>query len=90
MVRVRLAGRGADASMVPWIWGVNGLASVLGGLLTALGSKLIGFQAVVLIGAAMYLVAAACARQLREPDSADDDSGVQAGRPAAEPTASRS
>lgn len=42
---------------IPWMWGVNGLTSVLGSLLAAIGAKFYGFQAVFLGGAACYLLA---------------------------------
>ena len=42
---------------IPWMWGVNGIASVLGSLLAACGAKLIGFQMVVVTGAAVYVLA---------------------------------
>lgn len=46
---------------VPAMWGVNGLTSVIGSLLAAMGAKLYGFQAVMLGGALVYLGAAVLA-----------------------------
>jgi len=39
---------------VPWMWGVNGVTSVVGSVLAAVGAKLWGFHEVLLIGAAVY------------------------------------
>ena len=54
---LRAVGR-SHGALVPLVWGVNGLASVLGGLTTAAGAKAFGFQAVILCGALAYIVAA--------------------------------
>ncbi|HEX8833746.1 MAG TPA: hypothetical protein VF719_06075, partial [Abditibacteriaceae bacterium] len=43
---------------IPLVWGLNGVASVLGSLGAAMGAKLIGFNGVLMIGAAIYLFAA--------------------------------
>lgn len=43
---------------VPLIWGLNGIASVVGSLLAAMGAKNLGFSAMLGIGAAIYLCAA--------------------------------
>ena len=43
--------------IVPWAWGVNGVASVLGSVSAMLAAKLWGFQTVLLGGAAVYAVA---------------------------------
>jgi hypothetical protein len=47
-----------DASNIPLIWGLNGVASVVGSLCAAMFAKAWGFNAVLFIGAAIYLVAA--------------------------------
>ncbi|MGD9496158.1 MAG: hypothetical protein AB7Y46_07595 [Armatimonadota bacterium] len=44
-------------AMVPWAWGVNGVASVLGSVSAMLAAKLWGFQTVLLGGAAVYALA---------------------------------
>jgi len=44
-------------SMVPWAWGVNGVASVLGSVCAMLAAKLWGFHTVLLGGAAIYAIA---------------------------------
>jgi hypothetical protein len=49
---------------IPWMWGVNGVTSVLGSLLAAIGAKLIGFRLVFMSGALIYLFAALVAVRL--------------------------
>jgi MFS family permease len=44
---------------VPLVWGLNGVASVVGSLGAAMGAKLWGFHTVLLSGAAVYVAAAA-------------------------------
>lgn len=44
-------------AVVPWAWGVNGVASVLGSVSAMLAAKLWGFNTVLLGGAAVYAVA---------------------------------
>lgn len=57
-----LAGRRAE--LIPWAWGVNGAASVFGSV-AALGLALgVGFNAALLVGAGLYLLALACVRRL--------------------------
>jgi hypothetical protein len=46
------------AGKVPLIWGLNGVASVVGSLLAAMGAKNFGFGAMMAAGATIYLVAA--------------------------------
>jgi hypothetical protein len=41
---------------IPWMWGVNGLFSVVGSLAAAALAKLVGFQSVLLLGASIYLL----------------------------------
>jgi hypothetical protein len=52
--------------LVPWAWGMNGLASVVGACLAALLAMRIGFSRTFLLGAACYLVAALTAFGSRE------------------------
>ena len=47
---------GWGAAIVPWAWGINGVASVLGSVSAMLAAKLWGFQTVLLGGAAVYAV----------------------------------
>jgi MFS family permease len=49
---------GAREEKIPLIWGLNGVASVLGSLLAAMGAKNFGFSAMLGIGAAVYVLAA--------------------------------
>jgi len=43
---------------IPWMWGVNGVTSVLGSVLAAIGAKLLGFHAVLAAAALCYLLVA--------------------------------
>lgn len=60
---------GPFAALLPWAWGVNGCASVVGATAATLAAVHMGFLAVVFLGLASYLVAAAAfqamARQQR-------------------------
>jgi hypothetical protein len=47
-----------EASNIPLIWGLNGVASVVGSLCAAMFAKAWGFNAVLFIGAATYFIAA--------------------------------
>jgi hypothetical protein len=55
----RLAAKAPEA--VPWAWGINGCASVVGAVLAALLALHFGFAAVVLIAVWLYLLTAVCA-----------------------------
>jgi hypothetical protein len=57
---VRLLGERAEA-LIPWIWAVNGAASVLGSALAMLAAMNWGFGAALLIGFGMYALALVCA-----------------------------
>jgi spermidine synthase len=48
------AVRARDAGRVPWLWGVNGAASVLGSVLATLGSMHAGITALLAAGIALY------------------------------------
>ncbi|HSR71086.1 MAG TPA: hypothetical protein VLL72_01780, partial [Kiloniellales bacterium] len=45
-------------ALVPWAWGINGCASVIGAVLAALLALELGFSAVVGLAGALYLAAA--------------------------------
>lgn len=45
-------------AFIPWAWGINGCASVLAALLAALLAIHLGFSAVLLMAAALYVLAA--------------------------------
>jgi len=53
------------ADIIPWAWGLNGAASVLGSVLAMFISLHLGFTATLLGGAAAYAVALLAA--LRRP-----------------------
>jgi hypothetical protein len=55
---VRILGQ-TNPSMIPWAWGINGCASVLGSVAAALLALQWGFRAVMMIGALAYAGAAA-------------------------------
>lgn len=61
---IRLVNR-ANAPLVPWAWGVNGCASVLGSILTVMLAQSVGFAAVMLIAIAVYLAGLAAVLTLR-------------------------
>jgi spermidine synthase len=46
---------------IPWIWSINGSASVLGSTLAAITGIAIGFNIAILLGAITYFVALVCA-----------------------------
>ncbi len=46
-----------DGSAIPWSWGINGAASVLGTILAVVAAMNFGFNVTILTGAAIYLVA---------------------------------
>ena len=48
--------------MVPWAWGVNGCASVIGAVAATILAIHLGFTAVIAIAVALYLAAAAIFR----------------------------
>src|SRR6266545_4411655 len=60
---VRLLGRAAPRA-VPWAWGVNGAASVLGSVAAVVVALEAGFDLTLLLGAASYLVALIALRSL--------------------------
>lgn len=49
---------GSAAALVPWAWGINGCASVISAVLAVVLAMHLGFSAVILIAAALYLIAA--------------------------------
>lgn len=57
---IRVAARNS-VELIPWAWGLNGAASVLGSVLALVAAILTGFNQVLLIGAATYLLALLCA-----------------------------
>ncbi|MBI5092764.1 MAG: SAM-dependent methyltransferase [Candidatus Hydrogenedentes bacterium] len=53
-------------SLLPWAWGVNGCASVVGALLATVVAVHFGFSALTLVAAAIYVVAAFCLARLEQ------------------------
>ncbi len=47
----------SSVNLVPWAWGMNGFFTVMGSALTVLLAALIGFNAVLILAGAIYLVA---------------------------------
>ena len=63
-----LAALGVQApDWVPWAWAVNGCASVIASALAGLMALAVGFVAVIVLAAALYLVAAAVAPPTPRP-----------------------
>ena len=48
-----------DPSLLPWAWGINGCASVIGAVLAAFLAIHVGHTVVILVGAVLYAAAAA-------------------------------
>ena len=55
---LRMVGA-ASGDLVPWMWGINGLTSVIGSVAAMILAKFIGFSSVMLLGAACYGVVTA-------------------------------
>ena len=53
-----------DPSLLPWAWGINGCASVIGAVLATLLGIHFGHTAVMLAGVVLYLVAAAAVSRM--------------------------
>ncbi|HYQ61004.1 MAG TPA: hypothetical protein VEP29_08125, partial [Desulfatiglandales bacterium] len=53
---------GRYPSLVPWAWGINGCASVIGAVLGKLISMSVGLRLTMLIAALLYLLSAAVFR----------------------------
>ena len=53
-----------DPSLLPWAWGINGCASVIGAVLATLLAIHIGHTVVILSGVVLYLVAGVCAGRM--------------------------
>jgi len=69
----------ARTNQVPLIWGLNGVASVVGSLCAAMGAKLWGFNSMLTAGAVMYLGAAlllTLAGRLGSTSQTDDGSTI--------------
>ena len=53
---------GESPALIPWAWGVNGAASVMGSAAALAVALMAGFNQAMLVGAALYLLALACQR----------------------------
>jgi L-cystine uptake protein TcyP (sodium:dicarboxylate symporter family) len=53
--------------LVPWAWGVNGCASVLGSILTVMLAQSIGFALVMVLAVVVYLVGLIAVMTLHSP-----------------------
>ena len=62
-----------EGRLVAWCWAVNGFFSVLGATLTTILSMALGFDRTILVGLALYVVAAFV---LPSRDSAVDEPAV--------------
>ena len=54
---IRMLARFAP-EMIPWAWGVNGATSVMGSVAALVIAILTGFNQALIVGAALYLLAA--------------------------------
>jgi len=61
-----LAIAGRPRGAIAWAWGMNGLFTVVGGLLSVLISVFYGFNMAIVIALALYLLALATFRPLRD------------------------
>lgn len=81
---------------VAWGWAVNGFASVIGSVLTTIIAMVFGFNVVLALSVAVYLVALLALRRLQrplasssdavEPVAAGDDGGAAEGAPQVTPS----
>lgn len=53
---VKIMGENRKSELVPVMWGVNGITSVIGSVLSTVLSMLIGFSGAMMIGAAVYIL----------------------------------
>jgi hypothetical protein len=63
---IRILAREAP-EIIPWGWGVNGAASVLGSVAALVIALLSGFTVALLVAAALYLAALALLRSREAP-----------------------
>ena len=56
-----------DPSMLPWAWGINGCASVIGAVLAMLLAIHLGHAVVILVGVVLYAAAATCVDRMVQP-----------------------
>ncbi len=51
--------------LIPWMWGINGIASTLGGVASMILSLLFGFNAALFVGVSAYLLGAAAIMNMK-------------------------
>jgi hypothetical protein len=54
-VGIKIVNERFDGNDVPWMWGINGLYSLLGSTVAVIIAMLYGFSAALLAGGAIYL-----------------------------------
>ena len=62
-----------DAELVPWAWGINGAASVVGTVSATLLAIQLGFRVTLVVGAALYLLAGIAVYALRRLAERDEE-----------------
>jgi hypothetical protein len=65
---------------IAWAWAMNGLFTVIGGLIAAVGSIYLGFEMLLLIGFAIYVVAAIAFLRLSRMQAVGDASEIAVDR----------
>jgi hypothetical protein len=60
------AAASAATPLVPWMWAVNGYASVIGSVLAVILALNVGFRAVLLIAAGLYVAALCCTTRFQK------------------------
>lgn len=71
-IRAVVAQVGREA--VPWLWAVNGVASVIGSSAAMAVAKVAGFRSTIILGLLIYVLAALLISAARGPTLATDDS----------------
>ena len=71
---IRLLPR-AMADFIPWFWGLNGVASILGSALVVACVLEAGFRGATLLPVLVYLMAAAATLRFRAASGANDSDG---------------
>ena len=69
-----------------WLWGVNGVASVLGSALAVAVAMLIGYSHAIRVGGAVYLLTGIIILLLSRLTAGDRDRGDQCDRDIAHPS----
>jgi hypothetical protein len=60
---IRRLGRTEHQSLIPWMWGINSVSSVVGSVTAMAIAILAGFNSTVMVGASCYLVATLASRR---------------------------